>query len=125
MLFSSYVSQAAHALYKRYEPRATLIHVHFLLLAVLPGYISTTFGPYFSDAPWRGIALAFSVYYATLISSIVIYRLSPWHPLASYPGPVVARISKLWGAIYLAEGKNHHKLKSLHDKYGPYVRVGE
>ena len=119
------VLQAAHALYKRYEPRATLIHVHVLLLVGLPSYVSTAFGPYFTASPWLGIVLAFMIYYTMLISSIFIYRLSPWHPLANYPGPVLARISKLWGVIYMAKSKTHQKLKSLHEKYGPYVRVGK
>ena len=67
---------------------------------------------------------SFSIFYLVLLVNIILYRLSPWHPLAKYPGPIVARVSKLWGAIIMAKGKNHENFKRLHDKYGPYVRIG-
>jgi hypothetical protein len=35
-------------------------------------------------------------YLITLIASITAYRLSPFHPLAGYPGPRLARISRFW-----------------------------
>ena len=95
------------------------------MLVAVPGYIATPFRPHFVTSPWVGVVLAFSIYYATLISSIIIYRLSPWHPLANYPGPVLAKVSKLWGAVHMARGKTHRTLKSLHEKYGSYVRVGK
>ena len=34
-------------------------------------------------------------YFATLIGSIVVYRVSPFHPLAEYPGLFITKISKL------------------------------
>ena len=36
------------------------------------------------------------VYFAALLVSIAAYRISPFHPLARYPGPFVAKLSKLW-----------------------------
>ncbi|PAV19188.1 cytochrome P450 [Pyrrhoderma noxium] len=53
-----------------------------------------------------------------------VYRLSPLHPLSSYPGPVLARVSKIWGALHASKGKDHLLFKRMHDKYGPYVRTG-
>ena len=68
---------------------------------------------------------SFFAFYALLLSCMMAYRLSPLHPLSRYPGPLLCKISKLW-IIYLAyRGKLHLYYKSLHDTYGPIVRIGE
>lgn len=56
--------------------------------------------------------------------SIVVYRLSPFHPLAKYPGPIACKISQLWAVLIYSRGKAHHYRKLLHDQYGPIVRIG-
>lgn len=69
--------------------------------------------------------VSFSVFYVTLVVSIVLYRLSPFHPLARYPGPLLAKVTKFYGVYVMASGKNHIFHKRMHEEYGPYVRVGE
>jgi hypothetical protein len=54
-----------------------------------------------------------------------MYRLSPFHPLAKYPGPVIAKTSKLWAAYVCARGDLHRYYKNLHNRYGDVVRVGK
>lgn len=68
---------------------------------------------------------SFVYFHASLLLSVFVYRLSPWHPLARYPGPIIARLTKLWGLWSIATGKNHIYIKKLHEKYGPCVRVGK
>jgi hypothetical protein len=46
-----------------------------------------------------------------LSSSIAIYRLGPWHPLANYPGPTLAKLSKWWMFRWAAQGRRHLKLQ--------------
>lgn len=70
------------------------------------------------------IVVSFSVFYLTLLSSIFIYRISPLHPLYKFPGPFFAKVTKLWNVRIMASGKNHIYYKNLHEKYGPYVRIG-
>lgn len=74
---------------------------------------------------WGAAVAAFSTFYTTLALSIISYRLSPFHPLAKYPGPSLAKVSKWWGVWVTAHGKQHIYYQKLHQKYGPYVRVGE
>ncbi|KAH0838343.1 high nitrogen upregulated cytochrome P450 monooxygenase 2 [Lanmaoa asiatica] len=56
--------------------------------------------------------------------SILVYRLSPFHPLAKYPGPIMCKISQLWAVVIYSRGKAHQYRKLLHDQYGPIVRIG-
>lgn len=46
-----------------------------------------------------------------------------FHPLAAYPGPLLARSTRLWYVYYVTKGKIPYAVKELHDKYGPTVRV--
>ncbi|GJJ15315.1 hypothetical protein Clacol_009591 [Clathrus columnatus] len=64
------------------------------------------------------------LYFFSLLSSLTIYRLSPFHPLASIPGPRIARLSR-FKAMWVAQQEYQHLYyRSLHTKYGPYVRTG-
>lgn len=61
----------------------------------------------------------------SLGSLIVCYRLSPFHPLAEYPGPLICKATKLWGAWVALRGDSHWYVKDLHKRYGPIVRIGK
>ncbi|KAH8990970.1 high nitrogen upregulated cytochrome P450 monooxygenase 2 [Lactarius akahatsu] len=76
--------------------------------------------------PWSSatVLLAFLAYGSAVTSLALIYRLSPFHPLAKYPGPAIAKTSRLWAAYHCAKGDLHRLYKSLHDRYGDVVRVG-
>ncbi|TFK34043.1 cytochrome P450 [Crucibulum laeve] len=65
-----------------------------------------------------------SAFLLSLLLSIVVYRLSPIHPLAGYPGPVPAKISKWWVAWWITKGDRHLVLQKLHEQYGPWLRIG-
>lgn len=58
-----------------------------------------------------------------LFSSLLFYRLF-LNPLNKFPGPVSARVTKLYHVYLNADLMGHHELRKLHQKYGPYVRVG-
>lgn len=66
----------------------------------------------------------FGLFWLTLASSILVYRLSPWHPLANYPGPLICKITKFHLAFLSLKGKQHIYYVKLHQKYGDVVRVG-
>ncbi|KAJ3734896.1 cytochrome P450 [Lentinula guzmanii] len=71
-----------------------------------------------------GFSASFSVYYTTLIFCTTAYRLSWWHPLAAYPGPLACKLSKLYMAYISQKEKQHLYLYNLHQKYGDIVRIG-
>ncbi|KAF2258735.1 cytochrome P450 [Lojkania enalia] len=65
---------------------------------------------------WTPVAL---VAYFVLLS---IYRIT-LHPLAKYPGPLLWRISPIPSCVSLLRGRISFDYRSIHDKYGPVVRV--
>ncbi|KAK6988895.1 cytochrome P450 [Favolaschia claudopus] len=56
--------------------------------------------------------------------AVVLYRLSPFHPLAGFPGPLLSRMTNLRLAYVVSTGKRHLDIAKLHDKYGVIVRTG-
>ncbi|KAF9261542.1 high nitrogen upregulated cytochrome P450 monooxygenase 2 [Marasmius fiardii PR-910] len=96
----------------------------FILLLILPGSL-----PFVTAQKGLGsgviqTTLGFLGYYATIIACTILYRLSPWHPLAAYPGPLICKLTKLKGAAVGRSGKQYLYYQELHRKYGDVVRIG-
>ncbi|CAI0643665.1 unnamed protein product [Colletotrichum noveboracense] len=74
----------------------------------------------------RLASLPMSVWTAALIIlaliSKAIYNLF-FHPLRSYPGPLLWRASRFPYVIRYTQGQIPYDLKRLHAKYGPVVRI--
>ncbi|TPX07530.1 uncharacterized protein E0L32_002133 [Thyridium curvatum] len=67
--------------------------------------------------------------YVVFLLSLVLY-FAAWviytryfHPLAKYPGPFLASISRLWLVIQITKANIDKTQRKLHEKYGPFVRV--
>ncbi|KAH9001150.1 high nitrogen upregulated cytochrome P450 monooxygenase 2 [Lactarius akahatsu] len=120
-IFVLFISFASHQCFRYFEARSKLPLV--ILLFVVPALLSV---PISYHAPWppAAILLAFVAYGSAVASFALMYRLSPFHPLAKFPGPAIAKTSKLWAAYHGATGDQHRCYKSLHDRYGDVVRVG-
>lgn len=117
----SHVLKAVHVVFNRWEPLR--LDVVLPLLLLLPVTLSSLLAaPY---GLFAALGLGMTTFYLTLGTSISLYRLSPMHPLARYPGPVLFRISKLVYIWKVWNGKQHLYLKSLHERYGDVVRTGE
>ncbi|KAJ7633026.1 high nitrogen upregulated cytochrome P450 monooxygenase 2 [Roridomyces roridus] len=108
-----------HVYFHKFEPNSAKIPLLFLSLE--PAVLILCLG---GPISFLRLLLSYTVFWGSLSLSIVLYRLSPFHPLAQYPGPAISKVSKLWGAAVAARGKRHLYLKKLHDAYGPYVRTG-
>ncbi|RDX42087.1 cytochrome P450 [Lentinus brumalis] len=113
--------QVAHQIFRKYETYN--IAVHTALLFGPPTLIIA----FVSVSRWsllHTVLVLYPTYLATLATSIVIYRLSPLHPLARYPGPIGCKMSKLHLATICVPGYQHKYIKALHDRYGDVVRIG-
>ncbi|XXH01450.1 hypothetical protein Hte_007810 [Hypoxylon texense] len=69
---------------------------------------------------WRMLVAAVIVYYGTL----AFYRLF-LHPLARFPGPKLAAVSRWYEGYYdvVLGGKYTAKIAELHKIYGPIIRI--
>ena len=56
------------------------------------------------------------------IVSKAVYNLYI-HPLSNYPGPFLARASRLYYAYYLRQGTLSMQMMKLHSKYGDCLRI--
>ncbi|KAI9445739.1 high nitrogen upregulated cytochrome P450 monooxygenase 2 [Lactarius psammicola] len=119
--FVLFISFTSHQCFRHFEPRSKLPLV--ALLFVVPALLSVPIS-YHVTWPTTAILLAFVAYGSAVTSFALVYRLSLFHPLANYPGPTIAKMSKLWAAYLNATGERHRYYKSLHDRYGDVVRVG-
>lgn len=77
-----------------------------------------------SDA-FRDLAISASSFFLTLTASILTYRAF-FHRLRHFPGPFLAKLSKLWAVFQSAKRLQYHqKLEELHKQYGDVVRTGK
>ncbi|KAJ7864744.1 cytochrome P450, partial [Mycena olivaceomarginata] len=108
-----------HLYFNRYEPKSA--NVPLLVLTLEPILLLFILA---APLSLSHILSAYIVLSFTLRSSIIIYWISPWHPLAHIPGPTIYKITKLWGMWVFSGGNQHTVNKALHDKYGPFLRTG-
>ncbi|KAJ7685747.1 cytochrome P450 [Mycena polygramma] len=113
-------SVACHLIFNRFEPKS--LRSLTLLLVIFPGAVAIFSAG--KTLPLGSLLISYSLYYFDLLLLIISYRLSPFHSLSKYPGPITCKLSKLWLAYIASQGKLHVYIKHLHDKYGPIVRVG-
>lgn len=112
---------AVHLIFKRDETH-TLPRLVKLLLGV-PASIHALFR-HKSEHTALEFFKSLSFFYFMLGLSISLYRLSPWHPIAQYPGPLLCKISKIYWALVTRDGQQHKLLAVLHRQYGEIVRIG-
>lgn len=65
-----------------------------------------------------------AAHFGSILASMTIYR-TMLHRLNGFPGPFLAKVTKLWHAAHLLDSKNHLLLGRLHQQYGNFVRTGE
>jgi cytochrome P450 family 628 len=124
-IVASLVGFLSHILYwirGNHDPQAArIVGLHLLAFTVVCSQMVVVHGVL------RGIlygsAMNFS-YLVSLFTSMVIYRVC-FHPLREFPGPIMAKITKLYGPIWQARnGKGHEEHFELVKKYGDFVRSG-
>ncbi|KAI0632330.1 high nitrogen upregulated cytochrome P450 monooxygenase 2 [Trametes polyzona] len=109
-----------HQLFRYLETYSIATHLALVSVPPLIGTILLSLTLSFLHA----LCASLSVFYSVLLISVVLYRLSPLHPLARYPGPVRCKLTKFWMAWIGLRGDQHIYIKRLHERYGDVVRTG-
>jgi cytochrome P450 len=52
-----------------------------------------------------------------------LYNISPLHPLAKYPGPLLWRASRIPASLHHARGDLYQRIAAAHRQYGKTVRI--
>jgi hypothetical protein len=63
---------------------------------------------------WLGALVGAGALYAT---AVVIYRIF-FHPLAKYPGPLLAKVTDAYQLYHAYMGNRHLEFYRMHEKYG-------
>ncbi|KAI0081603.1 high nitrogen upregulated cytochrome P450 monooxygenase 2 [Panus rudis PR-1116 ss-1] len=106
--------------FKRWEPENTTLVI--FLLGLVPIALAKLLVQH--DGTLLATPFALAIYYATIFTAMVLYRLSPIHPLAKYPGPTLCKVSIFYPMLLALKGKRHLWIQSLHERYGDVVRIG-
>lgn len=69
-------------------------------------------------------AATLGAYWTAIFTSITIYRVF-FHRLRRFPGPLLAKTSKLYNAYRTTRENNFRWLARLHNEYGSIVRTGK
>ncbi|RPD60598.1 high nitrogen upregulated cytochrome P450 monooxygenase 2 [Lentinus tigrinus ALCF2SS1-7] len=120
VLASAILALVAHQLFRHNESYSPLLHG---ILVFGPPCLVAIYAFSFGDSPFDTFRQALITHIATLLSSIVVYRLSPWHPLARYPGPWSHAVTALVAGFWMATGNRNVHVRSLHERYGDVVRT--
>ncbi|KAI0202865.1 cytochrome P450 [Astrocystis sublimbata] len=101
-----------------------IVFTHFILATtayvLLSGLGDASYG---SDGPIYSLAVVSICYLASLFTSMTVYRLF-FHATASFPGPKLAAVSKLWHVFHIRDSRNFMFMHEIHKKYGAFVRTG-
>lgn len=68
--------------------------------------------------PGNIVLLVLGYYTLKFLWQIVYYRF--FHPLAKFPGPFWASVTRLWIAYYNLRGDEYLVVYNLHKKYGKF-----
>ncbi|THH07840.1 hypothetical protein EW146_g9188 [Bondarzewia mesenterica] len=114
---------AVHGFFNRFEPRGatTILFLVFATPAVLSFllYLSSL-----SAFSLSNFLISYAVFWFFLLFSLAFYRLSPFHPLAKYPGPVLFKLTRFAAWYLVRTGSQHRYYQALHNRYGLYIRTG-
>jgi len=104
--------------------RLFLIGLLFLFLFLLVLQITRSEGAYRTKNPAMITSFIAAIFSFPCTGSLVVYR-TLFYRLNGVPGPLLARVTKLWHLGKILNTSNHLLLDELHKQYGDFVRTGK
>lgn len=71
------------------------------------------------------VLISSTYYFGAVIFATSLWRISPFHPLTRFPGPLLNKITSLHLAYMAYSGRRHLIMERLHQRYGKFVRTGK
>ncbi|EKM59211.1 uncharacterized protein PHACADRAFT_205387 [Phanerochaete carnosa HHB-10118-sp] len=123
LILAGVIPQAGCAYFYTCGPRGNvvLLFATFIYVALtVQEYLST--GRILSALFHASLALAAQT--LLIILATALYRLSPLHPLAKFPGGLLDKVTDLRLAYITYSGRRGAHVVALHERYGVIVRIG-
>ena len=117
------LSHLFYFVHGEHHKEALFLFTLFLLLPPMSCLILTRFLQLSLSNAVQVTATSSTSYLGALWASVIIYR-SFFHRLHHFPGPPLARTSKLYHCLKLGKMDNFRKLAGWHREYGDFVRIG-
>ncbi|KAJ2903867.1 L-ornithine-N5-monooxygenase [Zalerion maritima] len=117
----------SHIFYFRRGEHHLYIRTYYKLffLTILAIALGIFFAPPESQAMFAEGPSAFFYYLLGIYVSLLTYRLTPLHPLSSFPGPVGYKLSSLHlSSQLIKDATAFRRVQALHQQYGDFVRMG-
>ena len=117
---SSHLGFFIHSEHHLYAPQ--IFRFYLLLTALIFCTVSFSQGGNLADAGMTTFFLL-SSYNAALFCSMFVYRVF-FHRLRGYPGPFMAKVTKLWNVVRASKSTNFRLMEDMRCRYGDFVRTG-
>ncbi|KAI0683262.1 cytochrome P450 [Cytidiella melzeri] len=121
-VFIAYITASllAHYVFKRWEPSNVSVMAALLLVPPMP--LALFLRPHVMSLTYA-VELSYCMFISALVASIIAYRLSPFHPLARYPGPLMCKVTQWWMVWETRGGVQHLWFQRLHQTYGDATKL--
>lgn len=118
------ISHATFFIHGEHHIRAPKLSMIFFVLSnlIFLGHL-TTYDYDLQCAAGATLSIM-AAYCASVFGSIIVYR-TLFHKLHKFPGPPVAKVTKLWHMWKVLGFGNHLLMEEMHKKYGDFVRIGQ
>jgi hypothetical protein len=119
------IGQLTTYIIHKWPQRGDTFMIAELTFSIATFILLSTVNPFLAPfSPVMTMCLVAIVHLGGIVIFTVLYRISPFHPLAAYPGPFINKVTSLRLLMVVYSGKRHLIVTEWHERYGRFVRTG-
>jgi hypothetical protein len=123
-LIAEWIGQLTTYLIHKWPQRGDTFMIAELAFSIATFILCNTVDHPAPFSPLMTTSLVAVVHLGGIVIFTVLYRISPFHPLAAYPGPFINKVTSLRLLMVVYSGKRHLIITEWHERYGRFVRTG-